>query len=120
MAQTRAERLAYARGYNRARARSSDLWRRLADIARGYRQRLAEPAMTHTCGGCSRWTRGHESALWGYCRADFDGHEPRMWPDRRDSQRLPDGACIVTQAEFGCINWLPADQTAESDEGTRI
>lgn len=107
MTQTRAERLAYARGYNRARARSSTVWVRLAEIARAYRQRLREPVTQTKCGDCRRWTRGGDGCRWGYCdTADFNGHEPRMWSDYRAGER--EARKVVTQAEFGCVNWLPA------------
>jgi hypothetical protein len=79
MSQTPEERRAYIRGYNRGRARAYDLWRRLADIAQGYRQRLREPVMQRRCQECRRWTRGSSATLWGFCSTDFDGHEPRMW-----------------------------------------
>jgi hypothetical protein len=105
MSQTPEERRAYIRGYNRGRARAYDLWRRLADIAQGYRQRLREPVMQRRCQECRRWTRGSSATLWGFCSTDFDGHEPRMWADHfvgdRESRR------IVTQEGFGCVNWLP-------------
>lgn len=104
-AEKRAYKLAYMRGYNRARARSHDLWQRLACIARGYRDRLKEPIMQRRCGDCARWSRGASMTLWGFCRADFDGEEPRMWAESFVGER--EQRNIVTQEAFGCVNWLP-------------
>lgn len=105
MGQSDAERRAYARGYNSGVRRRGTLVRALIEIAKGYRARLTDIDTARQCQTCDRWERGHSSTLWGYCRADFDADEPRMWADRFVGDR-PDRQ-IVTHEHFGCVNWIP-------------
>jgi len=104
MAQSEAEKRAYTRGYQRAVARRSAFAIRLVAIAKAYRLRLQDQDSKRVCMSCRRWKRGTKTTLWGECRADFDGPEPRMWVDWPSSSARP---AIVTHENFGCVNWLP-------------
>lgn len=117
MAQTTEEKRAYARGYNRCRARGYDYARKLAEIAKGYRDRLADMKTDRSCQSCRRWSRGGRNCQWGTCAADFQyGIEPRMW-----SEKFVDGpyqpANISTSQDFGCVNWLPLPSSGGRDDG---
>jgi hypothetical protein len=108
MTQTAGERRAYSRGYNRGRTRVWSVFQRVVEIAKGYRARLADVDTQRICATCRRWERGCETCHWGYCGLDFEFQvEPRMWPDRRDYQRLDNGVTIATSEQFGCPCWLP-------------
>lgn len=105
MSATREERLAYARGYNRANSAASKRAQKCLDIAKGYRERLRDYDTARTCDACARWTRGCERCLWGFCNGGFEwGVEGAAWVDTPIGARTQQ---IVTHENFGCINWLP-------------
>lgn len=112
MSRSRAEHLAYMRGYNGNRNRISVVHGRLIEIAKAYRALSRRPEDQRQCVGCARWTRGDQpdaspSWTWGRCSADFQwGCEARMWVDDRTNPK------IITSEDFGCVNWIPRGDKA--------
>ncbi len=103
---TRAEKLAYQRGYNRGMARVSDRVARVIRIAQGYRRRLLDTNPQQRCDGCARWARGGPNCLWGKCAGSIDyGLEPRIWAERYG--RYGESATVITSPDFGCVLWIP-------------
>ncbi len=106
-AMTYGEKIAYQRGYNRARRNFANRAARAVEIAKGYRSRSALPTDTEQrCAGCARWSRGGPDCVWGKCAANFEySLEGRMWVDQFVGEN--ERRVIITTAEFGCVNWLP-------------
>ncbi len=106
MPMTRAEKLAYQRGYNRGLARVSDRVARVIRIAQGYRRRLRNDATTQQrCDGCARWVRGGPNCLWGICDGSTDyGLEPRIWANGHSGNGP---STVITSPDFGCVLWIP-------------
>ena len=101
-----AEKIAYARGYNRGRSRMFDYASRAVEIAKGYRLLSRRPEDSRVCSSCSRWERGCPTCSWGKCAASFEfGLEGRMWADQFVGEKQP--RAVITSEEFGCVNWLP-------------
>lgn len=101
-----AYRRAYGRRYNAIRKRAYEHARKIAKIAKGLRARLTDTDSEKVCSRCARWTRGGSSTVWGICRADFEWDvEPRMWAAPQDWKRGDIPLEIITEENFGCVNW---------------
>lgn len=99
----------YMLGHKRARASYGSRMQRILQVAKRYRDlaRLGAPDVKHTCATCFRWTRGAPATLWGQCSQQHDdmyGAEPRILQTEQ----------LVTNEEFGCVNWLPKTITKEN------
>ena len=99
MARTRAEKLAYGRGYNAGR---NSIWgdcarmQRLVDEAVARAKRAESGQGLLRCDECARWDRATE-CMWGYCNLpkpqQADG-EP-LWAQAEDGR-------FITSQSFGC------------------
>ncbi len=106
MSKTEGEKREYSRGYSRATYRFICRAREIAEIARGYRARLADHDTARQCHTCQRWKRGGDKFLWGVCAGNFEQpQEPSMWADSFAGETWQ--RKIITTEDFGCVNWLP-------------
>jgi hypothetical protein len=107
---TRAEKNAYARGYNTGRASGyKRYWSSLLTVieyAKAWREKAREGMSGARCDACALWRRGGEACRWGYCRQgdEFDCSPDlgRAWAESKDATA---DARLISHENFACINF---------------
>ena len=116
MTQTDAEKRAYLRGYNRGRDRAWRSWRKVIEIAAGWRRKAAEGYGGKRCDGCALWQRGSASTKWGFCSQDYNASPDLGWIWAEGPNCTRDAHLISHENAF-CSNWLPLN--AARDEALK-